>query len=205
MALNPTLNTGNTNEQGLLEDLIIEAIRARGQEFYYIPRTLVAKDGVFGEDRLSQYKQAFPIEMYLESSMGFEGSSSFLAKFGHVIDQTAKLTVARRRWTQLIGNSGNSQLPNRPAEGDLLYFPLTTGLFVIKNVEYQDSFYQLNKLYTWKLSIELFTYSSETIATGIPEVDQVQVNKALDLNGTDVPDSFGDNAEFQNDFTNIKF
>ena len=45
---------GTKNEQYLLEDLIIESISIWGQEFYYIPRTLVGRDDILGEDRLSQ-------------------------------------------------------------------------------------------------------------------------------------------------------
>lgn len=205
MPINPFFSQGNSNESGLLEDLIIESIQAKGQEFFYIPRVLVSKDSVFNEDRLSKYQNAYPIEMYLETPQGFAGASSFMTKFGHLIDQSASLTVARRRWTQLIGNSGNSQLPERPAEGDLLYFPLTGGMFVIKYVEHQHQFYQLTKLYTWKLSIELFTYSSERIDTGIPEIDFFENANSLVTNAPEVPAEYGRNQPFDDEYDNIGF
>jgi hypothetical protein len=188
MARNVYFTQGTANEQYLLEDLIVESIQIWGQDFTYIPRTLVAKDEILGEDRLSTFNAAFPIEMYLESVDGFEGQGAMIQKFGLMMEQSATLTVSRRRWEQLVGRLGYGQLPNRPSEGDLLYFPLTGGLFEIKFVQHQDPFYQLGKLYVYKLSVELFQYSSERITTGIPEIDVFETLKSfttdMDMNLT---------------------
>ena len=77
-------------------------------------------------------------------------------------------------------------LPNRPAEGDLLYFPLTGGLFEIKFVKHQDPFYQVGKLFVYKLQVELFQYASEKMETGIKEIDAFETLKSFDT--TIVPD-----------------
>ena len=151
-----------------------------GQDFYYIPRQLVAKDNILGEDRLSEFKQAYGIEMYLETVDGFEGQGAFIQKFGLMMEQSATLTVSRRRWDQLVGRFGQTQLPNRPCEGDLLYFPLTKGLFEIKFVQHQDPFYQLGKLYVYKLQVELFQYASEHIDTGHKDIDVFESLKSFD-------------------------
>lgn len=191
---------GTRNEQYLLEDLIIESITIWGQEFYYIPRTLVAKDEILGEDRLSKFENAFPIDMYLETVDGFEGQGAFIQKFGLMMEQSATLTVARRTWERLIGRHNATILPNRPCEGDLLYFPLTKGLFEIKFVEHQDPFYQLKKLYVYRLQVELFQYASERIDTGIEEIDVFETLKTNDVNqqsDIDVVQSFGDNNQFR--------
>jgi hypothetical protein len=160
MARSVYFSHGTKNEQYLLEDLIIESIHLWGVEFFYIPRVLVGKDEILGEDRLSQFKNAYPIEMYMENVDGYEGQGAFIQKFGLMIEQTATLTVARRRWDQLVGRFGQTILPNRPCEGDLIYFPLSKALFEIKYVESQDPFYQLGKLYVYRLSVELFQYGS---------------------------------------------
>lgn len=173
---------GTRNEQTIVEDLIIESIRIWGQEFRYIPRTLISKDDILGEDRLSKFTSSFPIEMYLENVDGFEGQGAFIQKFGLAMEQSATLTVARRRWDQLIGRYGVTTLPNRPNEGDLLYFPLTGGLFEIKFVQHQDPFYQLGKLYVYKLQVELFQYSSERIDTGIADIDAFESLKSFTTN-----------------------
>jgi len=181
-------SNGIRSEQLTYEDIIVESISIYGQDFYYIPRILVGKDEILGEDRLSQFKNAYGIEMYLESHSGFEGQGAFIQKFGLMMEQSATLTVARRKWEQLVGQHGRSLLPNRPAEGDLLYFPLTGGLFEIKFVTHQDPFYQAGKLYVYKLQVELFQYASEHIKTGIKEIDVFESLKTFDVekipNGT---------------------
>jgi len=206
--INPYFNSGSTNEQGLLEDLIIEAIQAKGQNFFYIPRVLVAKNEILGEDRLSKYQQAYPIEAYLETPEGFGGQGAFIEKFGHLMDQSASVTMSRRRYDQLVGRFPGAQLPNRPAEGDLLYFPLTGGLFEIKLVKHQEQFYQIAKLYTYTLTIELFQYSSERIDTGQPEIDVFEDLRTFDTTKQthiDVPDSYGDNEKAKAQWDDVGF
>jgi len=155
-----------------------------GQTFYYIPRVLVGKDEILGEDRLSKFKSAFAIEMYLENVDGFDGQGAFIQKFGLMMEQSATLVVARRKWDQLIGRFGQTQLPNRPCEGDLLYFPMTDGLFEIKFVQHQDPFYQQNKLFVYKLQVELFQYASEKMETGIKDIDDFETLKSYDTSVT---------------------
>jgi hypothetical protein len=175
---------GTRNEQYLVEDLIIESLRIYGNEIMYIPRKLVSKDDILGEDRLSEFKAAFPIEMYFENVDNFAGQGAFIQKFGLMMEQSATLVVARRRWDQLIGRFGITTIPNRPCEGDLIYFPLSKGLFEIKFVTHQDPFYQLGKLYVYKLQVELFQYSSERIDTGIKQIDAFETLKTFSTNTT---------------------
>ena len=42
-------NTGTQREQLLYEDLIIEQLKAFGQDVYYIPRTLVNRDNILNK------------------------------------------------------------------------------------------------------------------------------------------------------------
>jgi hypothetical protein len=184
MSRNVYFTNGTGSEQLLIEDIIIESLQIYGQDFFYIPRTLVSKDEILGEDRLSQFKSSFPIEMYFENVDSFDGQGAFIQKFGLMMEQSATLVVARRRWDQLIGRYGQTIIPTRPCEGDLLYFPLTKGLFEIKFVKHQDPFYQLGKLYVYKLQVELFQYSSERIDTGIAEIDAFETLKTFSTNTT---------------------
>ena len=180
--VNVYFSQGTRNEQGLIEDIIIESLKIYGMEMMYIPRTLVSKDNILGEDRLSQFKTSFPIEMYFENVSGFEGQGAFMQKFGLMMEQSATLVVARRRWEQLVGRYGVTTIPTRPNEGDLIYFPLSGGLFEIKFVQHQDPFYQLGKLYVYKLQIELFQYSSERIDTGNADIDAFETLKTFSTN-----------------------
>lgn len=161
---------GEFSEQNLVEDLILEAISIYGLDFYYIPRTIVNLDPLFLEDPLSRFENAYPLEAYLENVNGF-GENDILSKFGIQLNDSGVLQVSRRRWEQLVGKYNNIQLPNRPAEGDILYFPKTNSFFEIKKVEAMNPFYQLGKLYTYKLNIELYQYSSEVFDTGVVSID----------------------------------
>jgi hypothetical protein len=122
--------------------------------------------------------------MYFENVDSYGGQGAFIQKFGLMIEQSATLVVARRRWDQFVGRYGVTTVPTRPNEGDLIYFPLTNALFEIKFVQHQDPFYLLGKLYVYKLQVELFQYSSERIDTGIAQVDAFESLKSFTTNTT---------------------
>ena len=173
---------GTTNEQRLVEDLVIESLRIYGHDVYYIPRTIVNRDLILDEDTLSTFTQAYPLEMYLENVDGFEGEGDLFTKFGIEIRDQANFILSKRRWEQMVDTSGGTfQLEARPAEGDLLYFEKTGSLFEIKYVEFQNPFYQLGKIYVFRLQCELFDYSSEIIDTGIESLDEIADEQTLDL------------------------
>jgi hypothetical protein len=138
--------------------------------------------------------------MYFENVDSFDGQGAFIQKFGLMVEQSATLVVARRRWEQLVGRYGVTTIPSRPNEGDLIYFPLTKGLFEVRFVKHQDPFYQLGKLYVYKLQVELFQYSSERINTNQPEIDIFETLKTHDSTKSpdiDAVDSYGDNNSFK--------
>jgi hypothetical protein len=208
MPTSPYLTNGTVNEQELLESVVNESVYQRGTNFFYIPRTLIGKDEILGEDRLSQFKTAYPIEMYLENSTGFEGAGMFVQKFGLMVEQTATLTVAKRRWNQLVGQFGTTIIPNRPNEGDLIYFPLANSLFEIKFIDALDPFFQLGKRYVYKLHVELFQYGSEHIETGIENIDVFETLKTFDIekqDDVDEPQSYGDNDKFKDEGYSLIF
>lgn len=203
---NTYFSHGIKSEQNLIEDLIIESLRIYGNEVMYIPRTLVSKDDILGEDRLSKFTTAFPIEMYFENIDSFGGQGAFIQKFGLMVEQSATLVVARKRWEQFIGRHGVTTIPTRPNEGDLIYFPLSKGLFEIKFVQHQDPFYQLGKLYVYKLQVELFQYASEKIDTGISEIDTFETLKTFDTNiqtDINIQAPFAENTAFKNESLNV--
>jgi len=160
-----------SQEQYLLENLIIEAIKIYGHDVYYIPRKLNKYDDVYGADDQSSYVNAFPIEMYIKSVDGFTGDGDFLSKFGVEIRNQVTFSVARRIFGEEISNTTSQTRPN---EGDLIYFPLNGKCFQIKYVNKFEMFYQLGALQTWELVCELFEYSGELMNTGIPDIDNLQ-------------------------------
>jgi hypothetical protein len=91
MARNVYFTQGTKSEQYLLEDLIVESLKIYGQDVFYIPRVLVNKDIVFGEDVLSKFEAAYQIEMYFEDVDDFQGQGTFLQKFGIEIEKSERI------------------------------------------------------------------------------------------------------------------
>lgn len=201
MPTNKLFPHGEKPEQDLVENLIIESIKQYGREFYYLPRKLVALDKILGEDSLSKFEYAYQIEGYLDNVDNFGGQGAFMSKFGMFIEEQGQITIARKRWERLVARHGEAVIPNRPAEGDLLYFPLSKGLFEIKFVDHQNPFYQLGRLYVYKLKVELFQYASERMDTQIDEINQFALDMTFDILG----DSSGEaNPARRNVFDNTE-
>ena len=195
---------GYSLEQQLIEDLYIEAVKIYGFDMYYIPRTLVNVDNIFNEDELSKFTSSHPIEMYLQSVDGFEGEGDFLSKFGVEIRDRATLVVVKSRWTSAVDDNASLIVEGRPNEGDLLYFPLTKGLFEIKFVEHENIFYQLNNIYTYRLDVERFVYSSEELDTGIADVDALEDDRSINMFNYELLKEDGDALLLENGFKIIK-
>ncbi len=163
------------DEQKIIEDLSIEAIKIYGHDFVYIPRTLVKEDELFGEDVLSTFDNGVELEMYIQNIDGFEGDGDFVSKFGLEVRDSMKLVVSKKRFEEEVSPVESSI--KYPREGDLIFFPMTKGLFEIKFVEHENPFYQLNKLYTYSLSCELFQYAQEDLNTGWTDVDKIETDR----------------------------
>ena len=165
MARNVFFTHGTRNEQFLQQNLVEEYIKMFGMDVLYIPRQLIAKDNVFNEEVVSQFDDSYIIEAYLENFDGFQGGGDLLTKFG--IRQTDEITmvISQQRFSDLISQflllDEDIEVGERPQEGDLIYFPLSSNYFEIKFVEHEEPFYQLGKNYTYKLKAELFEYSDE--------------------------------------------
>ena len=177
---------GRRSESILMEDLIIECLKIYGFDTYYIPRKEKNEDLILNEDVLNTYTFAQPLEMYLENVDGFGGDGELLTKFGLEIRDTATFIVSRRRWDNVIGQFGDTILTNRPAEGDIIYFPLTKSFFEIKKVEARDPFFQVGQLYVFKLYCELMQYRSERFDTGIDEIDNLTTEVGQDIQNYEI-------------------
>ena len=157
----------HSNEQTLIENIIIESIRIYGHDVFYLPRTTADLDSILGEDALSSFDNAYPIEMYIKNVDGFEGEGTFVGRFGLEIRQQITFTLARSVWSSL-------GLTDVPKDGDLIYFPLTKKLFEIQFVDHESVFYQTGALQTYDLQCELFEYSDEDMDTGIASIDAIE-------------------------------
>ena len=171
-------NFKNNQEQQLLEDLIVEAIKIYGEDMFYIPRNINNLDKLYTADDQSSYTQAFLVELYIKSVDGFSGDGNFMSKFGLEIRDQVIFSVAQRTFTNEIGSYTTL---TRPREGDLIYFPLNNKCFQIKYVNKFEMFYQLGALQTWEMTCELFEYVDEVFNTGIPEIDRIQTNFSTNI------------------------
>lgn len=176
-----------SQEQLLIEDLIVESIKIYGHDIFYIPRRIIDEDEVYGEDPVSEYSARYAMEMYIKNIDGFGGDGDFLSKFNLQIRDNMTLTIARRTFFDEVGPETQA----RPNEGDLIYFPLNKKLFEVKFVEHEAIFYQLGALQTFDLRCELFEYNNQILNTGIPEIDNIQRDFSLALNNESILTELG--------------
>jgi len=165
MARTTYFTHGTRNEQFLLQNLVEEHLKMFGMDILYCPREIAIKDGIFNEEVVGEFNDAYIIEAYMENFDGFQGGGDLLTKFGVAQTDEITMVISQQRFSDLISQflllDKDYQAPERPQEGDLIYLPLTCNYFEIKFVEHEEPFYQLGKGYVYKLKAELFEYSDE--------------------------------------------
>lgn len=176
MATNLYFTQGTKSEQDLYENIIIESLKMYGQDVYYIPRELVNRDGIFDDDSVSRFDNAYRIEMYIENVDGFDGEGDLFTKFGVEIRDAATFIVSRRRFHSAVGFYENSEDNPfyRPREGDLIYLTLSKTFFEITRTETEQPFYQIKDLPVFKMRCEMFEYNDEDFDTGVETIDSVE-------------------------------
>ena len=173
MATNLYFSQKVKSEQNLYEDIVIESLKMYGQDVFYLPRTLVNEDRIFGDDVPSKFSSSYKVEMYIENVEGFDGEGDLFTKFGVEIRDQATFVIARRRWDQTVSRYDNDINSPRPREGDLVYLPLSNSTFQIMAVEHEQPFYQLSNLAVYKLRAELFEYNDEDFETNVSAIDNI--------------------------------
>ena len=171
MATNVFFSQAVKSEQNLIEDLVVESLRMYGHDCYYLPRKIINEDTILGDAANSSFEDAYEVEMYIEGTEGFEGEGDLYAKFGVEVRDQATFVISRRTWERFVSLDANLVTGLRPNEGDLVYFPLSKSLFEIKFVEHENPFYQIDKLYVFKMTCDLFEYSGEKFDTEIDVLD----------------------------------
>ena len=116
---------GSAQEQKTIENLIVETIEIYGQDIYYVPRTIVNKDTVFGEDSDTKFESAKAIRAYVNNVEGWEGQGELLSKFGVRIEDKTTFIFSREKFKEHVDDSVTLNVEGRPNEGDLIYFPTT--------------------------------------------------------------------------------
>ena len=118
MAVNSAFHTNNLHslatERSLYQNLIKEAIKIYGHDVYYVNRETVALDNVLGEDALSKYTNAEPIEMYVEDAEGFGGDKEIITQFGLENRNEITFVVSKERFQEM-----DSQINLEEGEGSI--------------------------------------------------------------------------------------
>ena len=118
MAVNSAFHTNNLHslatERNLYKNLVKEAIQIYGHDVYYVNRETVALDNVLGEDALSKYTNAEPIEMYVEDAEGFGGDKEIITQFGLENRNEITFVVSKERFQEM-----DSQINLEEGEGSI--------------------------------------------------------------------------------------
>ena len=173
-------NFESSQEQDLIEDLIIESISIYGIEAYYLPKTYGDYDYLYGEDDLGTFKEFYTVPMYINTVEGFGGEGDFLSKFGVEQRDTMTMSVARRTFEQDVGREDLANI-ERPREGDVIFFPLNKKLYQVNFVEHEPVFYQMGSLQFYEVRLEMFEYSGERFNTGISDIDVLEDTRSTDV------------------------
>jgi hypothetical protein len=171
---------GTRAEKNLYEDLIIEQLKIYGHDVHYMPRENLYTDGVLG-NTTDKFTDEYMIEMYVEEVNGFAGQGDLIGKFGLDMRDELTFVVARRTFELLVDQPSNTLTFNRPKEGDVIYMPLFKKFWQVDFVEDEDPMYQISDLPIFKLKCSTWDYSSESVETGLAEIDEKLDNVTLDL------------------------
>ena len=169
-----------SNEQSLLDNMLIESIQINGLDVYYIEKETNNINPLYGEDVLKRYVNAQPIEMYLESFDNFIGDDA-LAIMGLTVKDELNLMVSKTRFDADFGHA--------PLEGDLIMIPLKMNnqkgvLFEIRFVEDEQQFYPLGNLMHYQLKCSLYEHSNEEFDTNNDDIDTINLDDFTDDNST---------------------
>ena len=167
---NTYFSHGTHAEKNLYEDLIIEQLKVFGNDVYYMPRENISQDDILG-NTTDKFTDAYSIEMYVEDVNGFAGQGDLIGKFGLEIRDELTFVVSRRQFEILVDNDSNTLSINRPREGDIIWMPLFKKFWQVDYVEDEDPMYQINDLPIFKLKCSAWEYSSESVETGVLDID----------------------------------
>ena len=107
-------------------------------------------------------------QIQIEDGTDSTSSGSILLESGSIA--TSKLEGE----TFYILNETDATDADRPLEGDAIYHPLLKKLFEINFVDHDDPFHQLDTNPVYKMRCRLFDYGSETLETGITDIDAIE-------------------------------
>ena len=113
--------TSIATERNLYSDLVKEAIQIFGHNVFYVNRSFVKEDSLFGEDTLSKFTDSQQVEMYVENAEGgLEGEKELVSKFGLDIKDEVTFVVNKERFQDLTKQIAIESGTDSEAGGSIL-------------------------------------------------------------------------------------
>lgn len=167
-----------------LQSMVTEAININGITVRYMPRKNLDVDSVYNEVSASSFAKGLQIDMYLESTSGFDGAGDTMSQYGIEFQEEVILKCSIPRFNELYGQyEGKDEAPrHKPLTGDLIVVPFGVSSVndnqyipkffeILKVTTFRDgAFYQLGDNYQYQIRARLFELSNETFEWK-PEVD----------------------------------
>ena len=154
-----------TNEQSMIENLVIESIQITGFHGYYLPRKMENVDSILGGAGKESFETAYELEMYFDAPEdAMADSVDYISYFGFEVRDSCDFVFSVKRFKDLQmpdPNRTDNRVLETPLEGDLIYLPFTNSIFEIKFVEDWSPFFQLGANYTYKALCRLFIYDHQ--------------------------------------------
>jgi len=114
-------------------------------------------------------------QIQIESDTDTTGGSILLES--GTIDQTSDSSVLETVTTGsdfYLLTETDAVSTDRPYEGDLVYHPILGKIFEVSFVDHDEPFHQLDNNPIYKLNCKQFEYSSDTLDTGITDIDSIE-------------------------------
>lgn len=157
MSTSKYFNQSYANTQVLYDNLVIEMIKDRGVDVFYIPQTPINYDNILGEGSQYVYTNDKKIEMYCMNYYGpWDNYNNMFSKFGVEFSDSVKFVVSRTRFQEEFEG-----IINLPREKDIIYFPLLKNFMQVTEVVYDSVSLPISKFYIYELKTSIWTYNGE--------------------------------------------
>jgi hypothetical protein len=135
-----------------------EFCEIHGVQVFYLPKTNVALDFLFGEDPLQKFETKYELTVYLINNQNWGGQGDLYSKFGIVFTDEITVSIQKDRFKLQTGME-------QPLIGDLLYLPWQKekAFFEITYPGKETPFYHLGNWSMWEIKGKQWTYSRESV------------------------------------------
>jgi hypothetical protein len=185
-------NPSTNSERRLIESLSQELTQLYGVEIYVIPNEFNNVDTFFREDRMPVLSKAFKVPVIFEDAKNGVSGDALFTKFGFTNNEEFSFHISAKEWREIAaanGVTGPGAL--RPMEGYIVFIPMqdefpmfgSTDFFKISFIDKFESigWFPLGIHHTLSVTCEKWSYSSESLQTGVPAVDSQEADFSNDI------------------------